>query len=312
MERLALSITLTFLVMLGVVASSQSEIVDRVVAVVNGEAITLSMVEDTMNSIWTDPQNMPGSQQDALQRLINHKLKLQEARRLGVIVSEESLSSELTKVASRFNSPEDVSEALRRQGITQEDMEERLIEKIMVQEMVNRKFRLFLEVTDLEAADFFQQNKDKFLAIESVNLSQIFFRLAPNSGKAQKEIVSGKAEAVLKELKGGASFLKYIGEEGVYVAVDQSIMLLKILPPSIQIDVVAAAIPLLEFGEISDLIETPDGYFIVKLNHREAMRQASFADVKKEIEASLLKQKTEAELVTWLEKQREMADIRIK
>ncbi len=69
-----------FLTLFGLTAPCQSEIVDSVVAVVNGEPITLSMVEDAMNAIWTEPQDTPGSQQAALQKLIDHKLKLQEAK----------------------------------------------------------------------------------------------------------------------------------------------------------------------------------------------------------------------------------------
>ena len=124
------------LTLFGLILPCVSEIVDFVVSVVNDEPVTLSMVEDAMNGIWTEPQDTPRSQQAALQKLIDHKLKLQEARRLGtgVIVSEERLSLEIRKVASRFTSSKEPFEALRQQGISQEYLAEKLVEEIMVQE----------------------------------------------------------------------------------------------------------------------------------------------------------------------------------
>jgi parvulin-like peptidyl-prolyl isomerase len=303
MKQLTLSVILGFWAVFGIAVSGQSEIVDRLVATVNGEAITLSMVEDAMNAIWTDPQQTPRSQQDALQKLIDRKLSLQEARKLGldVIVSEESLSREAAKIVSRFGSPTEFSEALQRRGITREDLEENLIEEIMIQEMVGRKFRLFVEVTDGEASDYFEQHRERYAMPEAVHLNQIFFQLSPGVDQAAKEIVRKNAEATLKELRNGADFSRYADEEEPvdYVTVDQLI------------PVVAAAISRLKAGEISDLIETPVGYFIIKLNDRRPARQATFNEVKEEIRARLLQQKTDDEFKAWLKRQREVADIRM-
>jgi parvulin-like peptidyl-prolyl isomerase len=292
--------------LLGLITPCWSEIVDYIVAVVNGEPVTLSMVEQAMNAIWTDPQNAPRSQQAALQRLIDHKLKLQEARRLGtdviadVIVSEERLSRELAKVFARFPDPKRASDMLNQQGISQEDLEERLIEEIMIQEMVNRKFRLFVEVTDIEASAFFEQNKEQFMLPETVRLEQIFFQLAPDADGAAKDAVKAEVEKVLKKLRGGDDFSEYASADGIvdYVPVEQLV------------PVVAATVARLEVGEISELIETPAGYFIIRLSDRRSARQATFGEVKTEIRELLVQQKTDAELSVWLKEQREAVDIR--
>ena len=278
-----------------------SEIVDYIVAVVNGEAITFSAVEDSMNTIWGDQERAPKTRKDALENLVDRKLELQEARRLGVIVSEERLSHEAAKVASYFASPEKFSEALQRRGIAQRDVEETLIEEVMIQEMVHRKFRLFAEVTDLETSDFFEKHREEFMMPESVHLGQAFFQFAPDADKTAKETARGKAEELLETLKDGADFAEYVTEDGVadYIPVDQ------------MIPVVAAAAAALEVGEISDIIETPIGYFVVKMNDRRPTRQAALHEVGEEIRARLIKQKTDVERKDWLVRQRELADIRV-
>jgi parvulin-like peptidyl-prolyl isomerase len=300
----------------GTVAPSLCDVVDCVMAVVNGEPITLSTVEDAMNAIWTDPQTLPKSRQEALEKLIDHKLKLQEARSLGVIWSEESLSHEVAKVASRFASPKQFSEALLRRGITQEDLEESLIEEIMIREMVSRKFRGFVELTEIEAADFFKRHRDEFMVPETLHFDQIFFQLAgEDDPRSDKERVRKKAEELLNKLRNGADLSEYANEiagassstpkgpvdytivEHRYVAVDQ-----------VSIPVVAAAVSRLKIGEISDLVETSAGYFIIKLNDRRPSRRATFDEVKEH----LIQRKADAELEDWLKRQRKLADIRVK
>lgn len=289
----------------------RSEIVDRVVAAINGEPITLSMVEDAMNAIWIDPQNIPKSQQAALDRLIDHKLKLQEARRwgAGLIVSEEVLSLEVAKITSRFASPEDASMTLLQQGISQSDLEERLIEEIMVGKMIDRKFRLFVEVTDIEASEYFEQHRESFVIPETVLLFEAFFPLPLDADEESKTTVEKEAKKAFRELKIGASFSEYVSDEGMtdYVSVDQQ----KIVSSYERlIPVVAAAVAKLKVGEISDLMETPVGYSIVKLRDRRPERQAFFSDVKDEIKELLLQERTDTELSDWLKEQRKTADIR--
>jgi len=320
MNRIILITTLIFLSLLGTTRSSQCEVVDYIVAVVNREVITLSMVEDSMRAVWVSPEFLPKSQNDAIQGLIDRKLKLQEARRLGIIVSEDELSSEMAMVASRFPSQKEFSEALKQCGITQEDLQASLIEEIMVRNMVKRSFGLFVKESDIEgeALEFFEQNKGKFIIPESVLLSQIFFKLSPDDNdklwkslskgvpgtsplETTKEDVKKKAEEVLDELKNGAEFSKYVNENEKidYIAVDQLI------------PVVAATVSKMKLGEISGIVETPVGYFIIRLDDRSPSRQATFNDVKDEIKARLRQQKINEELDAWLRKQRETADIRI-
>ena len=145
---------------------------------------------------------------------------------------------------------------------------------------------------------------------ETVLLDTASFRLDPNADETVKNTVKKEATEAFGKLKNGASFLEYPSAEGMtgYVSVDQrsNITMFKPLIP-----VVAAAVARLEIGEISHLIETPVGYFIVKLKGRRPERPAVFNDVKAEIKELLLQQKTDDELDTWLKEQQEIADIRV-
>lgn len=307
MRRLVIAVILLSSAIFGVIAPGYPEMVDRLVAVVNGEPITLGMVEDEINVVWSDTQKNPESRREALESLIDHKLKLQEARRLGIMVSEESLSNEVANLAARFASPEEFAKALRQRGITQVDLEEALLKKVMIREMVNRKFLLFVDVTDLDASEYFEQHRDELIIPELVHLDQIFFQLDPNGDEEAKKAVKARAEAALSELKDGVDFSKYTSEKADYIALNYSYLPVDELP----VPVVSAAVSQLNAGS-SELIETPAGYFVIRLNDRRPARQARFDEIKDKIKERLIQQKTEADLKAWLEKQRATADIRIK
>ena len=118
-----------------------------------------------------------------------------------------------------------------------------------------------------------------------------------------------RAKDVLEELKDGADFSRYTSEkEGSdYVAADRGYVSIDRLPDP----AVAAAVSRLQVGE-SDLVTTPAGYSVVRLNGRRPTRQASFHEVKEEIKTSLFRQRVDTEFNAWLIKERELADIRIK
>lgn len=303
MTRTILLTSIVFLALFLVVDHSNSEIVDYLVAVVNGEPITMSMLEDAINAFWIAPENLPKTTKDALEQLIDRKLELQEANKRGIFVTEDELSSELNRISSKFPSKESLYESLKQKGMTSDDLQERLTEEIMIRKMVERKFSQFIRDSDLEgeAADFFEQNKTKFFIPESVQLDQAFFKIDPSSDESAKETVKIKAEEALVEIKKGANFSKYagIGRSG-YVNVNQ-------LSPNELADAISG----MKIGEIKGLVEAPTGYYIIRLNDRRSSRQATFNEVKDQIEAQLRQQKIKADLEAELKKQREAVEIKI-
>jgi len=301
MTRTILYVVFALLAFFGTVDHGNSEIVDYLVAVVNNEPITMSMVEDAMNAFWVEPDSLPKTTKDALDQLIDRKLELQEANKRGIFVTEEELSDEIARLA--FPSKEALLDALKKRGMTLEDLQASLTDDIKIRKMVERKFGQFIRESDLEgeATYYFEQNKPNYVIPESVQFDQAFFKIDPDSDEATKEDVKKKATEALNEIKSNNSFSKYTNDERLgYINVDQ-------LSPA----ELAEAISEMSIGEIRGLIETPVGYYIVRLNDRRAPRQAIFSEVKTQIEAQLRQQKIKAELEAELQKQRETAEIKI-
>ena len=282
---------------------SQSELIDYLVAVVNNEPITMSMLEDAMNAFWINPDERPKSPEQALDYVIDHKIKLQEARKLGIFVNEEELKIEMARINSNFSSNDELTKTLKKRGMSLDDLQTKLSEEIMIRKMVERRFGQFIRESELEgeATAFFEQNKAKFIIPESIQMDQLFFKLEPNSDQSLKQKIKNNAEETLEMLKKDSDFLKYPNSLRTgYISIDQ------IKPIEL-----AGIVANMNVGDISGIIETSEGYYIIKLNDRRAARQATFNEVKDQIQAQIRKQKIKADLEAEIKKKREIAEIKI-
>ncbi len=296
-------LSVVLLVFLVINDHSRSELVDYLVAVVNNEPITKSMLEDAMNAFWIDPDERPKSLEEALNYAIDYKIKLQEARKLGIFVREEELNLEMARIVSTFSSKDELINTLKRQGMNIDDLQTKLTEEIMIKKMIERRFGQFIREFELEgeATTYFEKNKSKFIIPESIQMDQIFFKLEPNFDEFTKQKTKNQAEETLENLKKDSDFSKYPNSIRTgYISLDQ-IGHIKL----------TEAIANMNVGDISDLIEIPEGYYIIKLNDRRPSRQATFIEVKDQIQAQIRRQKIKADLEAELKKKREIAEIKI-
>ncbi|MGB9596550.1 MAG: peptidylprolyl isomerase [Candidatus Poribacteria bacterium] len=303
MTKYLLLLTAILLVFLMINDHSGAELVDYLVAVVNNEPITMSMLEDAMNAFWINPDERPKSLKEALDYTIDYKIKLQEARKLGIFVREEELNDEMAKITSSFSSKDNLIKALRKRGMSLDDLQAKLTEEIMIRKMIERRFGQFIREFELEgeATAYFERNKSKFIIPESIQMDQIFFKIEPNSDESAKQKLINQAEETLEKLKKDSDFLKYPNTIRTgYITLDQ------ISPVEL-----AGAVANMNVGDISNIIETAEGYYIIKLNDRRLSRQATFIEVKDQIQAQIRKQKIQADLEAELKKKREIAEIKI-
>lgn len=131
-------------------ASPESWLVNRIVAAVNNEVITLRILEMECE-IQLIIQATPGSrgplrphnskdfQQRVLEGMINQILILEEAQRIGLAgVDKKELTSRLRDFQQRFPSKDEFSKFLRKWELTKEELKERFKAQIIVSGFIER------------------------------------------------------------------------------------------------------------------------------------------------------------------------------
>jgi len=271
----------------------RGEIIEEVVAAVNGEAITLTELKGEMESMGAS-WGLPQARRKALENLIGRRLLLQEARRYGIFALESEVKAEMDKIVSGFVSEKAFEEELERRGMTREDLKEEVRRRVMIYKLIRRKFENSIPpISDVEAAEYYQRNKDRFIEPERVRIEQV---IIPKGGG--KELALKVADRLRRGEEIG-DLKAILTRSSVYTPLDK-------LPPDI-----AKEAKRLKVGQVSDPLETPAGYLVLKLVDRKPSRRKSFDEVKLEIKLLIRKEKTQRAVTEWINRQKISADIRI-
>jgi parvulin-like peptidyl-prolyl isomerase len=288
------------------VASAYLE--DRIVAVVNSDLIMLSDVkrecEPQLQQIKQQhrgeelAQRVKTAESMALTKLIERTLQLQEAKAKGVDVSDQELSQ--------------AAEQLKLQGSTVDLTDPRqrrsLREQMLLMRVVDREVRGAVMVGESEMKRYYQEHRDRFAVPEEYLLSQILVR--SRSADDVPDALA-KIRKAMDELKRGERFedvaLRY--SEGPNALEGGRLGLVRqgeLLPAIDQ--AIAPLVP----GAVTDIIETVQGFHILRVDEKKPRQYRPFEEVKREIQGLIFEQKAEERFQSWLAGLKNKAYIEIK
>ena len=161
------AVLIVLLLVVQPVRHAAAELIDRIVATVNRDAITLSELNQTVgfnNALGgAAGESVQSVREETLQGIINRHLLLQEAARLKFVdVSGQDVSSEMDQLRNRLGSDRALGELLDRLDMTREQLGHMLAERLTVERFVEKKVSLFVRVSRDEAEDYFNRNPDRF------------------------------------------------------------------------------------------------------------------------------------------------------
>ncbi len=300
------------LAILGIVALpptfAAAHLEDRIIAVVNSDLIMLSDVKREL-----EPEQARISRQhrgeELLQRLkmaeymvltqmIERRLQLQEAKARSVEVSDQEVKQAVEQMKQQGDTI-DMSNPLNAQKVR---------DQLTLQKVVNREVRSGVMVGDSEMKRYYQDHRDRFALSEEYTLSQILIQ--PRSADGIADALA-KARQVMDELKRGEKFedmaLQY--SDGLNASRGGRLGLVRQgeLLPAIE-----RAIAFLVPGGISDIIESTEGFHIIRMEEKKPKQFRPFEEVKFEIQGLVFQQKSEDVFQSWLVDLKNKAYIGIK
>ena len=319
MKRIFLGIGL-FLLLYGPVSSSEA-VVDRIVAVVNQEIITLSEVEKRTGPLLDEIQAEGRLERrekvrevcrGVLERLIEEKLIDQEVKRAGIKVTSKEVENALEEI-KRQNaaSQDDLENALRRDGLTLETFKKEIEKKIQRMRLINWAVKTGSKVGERELRDFYQKNIDRYRRNESYRPSHILFIVPKEATAEEIREIRKKCQKVLEKIKGGEDF----GEMAALYSQDGSAkdrgdlgyFKKGELLPALEREAL-----LLRIGEVSGIIRTDFGFHLIKLLDRKGGDPPPFEEMKERLEGDYLEKEKEKAIQQFLSTLKEKSVIEIK
>ena len=141
-------------VALAVLAGGVSPLLAQSIAcMVNGEPITsLDIEQRTKLNFLTTRKQMP--RQEALDELINEKVKIKEAKRFGVDPSASDMDQAFAGMSQRMRiTPEQLTKSLESQGVRPEALKARLKAEMVWGSLVRGRFKESLQVGEKDVND---------------------------------------------------------------------------------------------------------------------------------------------------------------
>ncbi len=150
---------------LSLAAVGSAELIDRVVAAVNNEVITLSELRQAVafNAALSGKGNGSQLEQETREGLITGRLLLQETYRLKFAeVSEQDIAAEVGRLRQRLGSADAYRTFLAKTGLTEERLGRMLGDRLLIERFVEKKIGLFARVSRDEAQSYFQDHPQEF------------------------------------------------------------------------------------------------------------------------------------------------------
>lgn len=308
MKNTILSFAASFAMLLSYslpITANGSVVVDRVVAVVNNEIITLSDLqrEETLKKVDTKQD-----ERLLLEDMIDRKLQMAAAKGAGLDVTDKELTEAVADIMKRNSlDSKQFEAALAKEGLTLEQYKSELREQMTLSRMFNKYVRSGVAVDEAEVRAYYERNIKSYSLPEEIRVRQIFFRVPENATPSETAPIREKAAAVLARAKKGESFAALAKElsEGETAALGGD---LGFLQRNQAIPEIEEAARTLKQGEIAGPIQCAGGFQIIKLEEIRTPVKP-FEKVKDDITKMLYDLKVENTYRTWLQTLRSDSNI---
>jgi peptidyl-prolyl cis-trans isomerase SurA len=250
------------------------ELLDRIAAIVNDGLVLKSELDAQMDSVTkrlTEQKVELPSQsvlrQQVLDRLILQEIQTQQAKRVGLTISDEQLNSALQEIAARNKIPFDqLPTALAAQGVDYKLYRDSMRKELTLNTLRQRDVIARITVTPHELEQYLARQQSA-AANDEFNVSHILLSLPAAATPQQLTEISQKAQDLVARANKGEDFGQLaIANSNSQTALDGGQLGWRkgSQLPQFILDLVTKMKP----GEISAAVRTPSGFHIVKLNER--------------------------------------------
>lgn len=260
--------------------------VDRIVAVVNSDAITLfelrSRTEQAIAQLRgrnVTPPPREDFERQVLERMIYEKVQLQHAEETQMRIDDRMLEAALGRIAESNNmNATQLRSAVERDGIPWPRFREDIRKEIILSRLRDREVESRVVVTEGEIDNYLANPERKADQREEFNVSHILLRVPEGASPETLMRLKARADAAMEQLAKGEDFARvaasYSDAPDALSGGSLGWRPLDRLP-----QLFADMLPNLKPGQVSEVMRSPAGFHIMKLVEKRGGAGASDARV---------------------------------
>jgi peptidyl-prolyl cis-trans isomerase SurA len=289
--------------------SDAESVVDRIICVVNSDAVTLYELEEAEAYYVYETKQAPSTAEEraalrekALAGIIEKRLQLQQAEREKLVVDDTEMNEQLDEIKKRLGSKSEVEfeQMVKAQGLSVEGVKKRLREQLLVERIKRRKVNLRISVTEEDIDQYLNVNREKLETGLSFEARHILFLPAAGAGEDGWQAARRRAEDLYTRVMGGEEFGELAREFSDDTATAKNGGRLGILKRGELAPDIEKAILRLSPGEHSPPFRSEVGYHLFELESKETLAGERLAQARNQIRDILYKQKYDIRLSEWL------------
>jgi peptidyl-prolyl cis-trans isomerase SurA len=297
-------------------------IIDKIVAIVNGEIITLAELERYYSNLQDGAEASGNagekrakifeSRKEALDRLIEEKLIDQQCKKLSITVSTRDLDMAIENV-KKVNAitDEQLRSALMAEGVSFEDYRQELREQIKRNKLVSRVVRREVIVDEERLKRFYSEHVARFKEPDQIRASHILILIPQDADDLLVEALRHKGDTILERLRRGEDFQQlarvYSDDASGKNGGDLGFFKRGELLPEFE-----RATFGLQPGQVIGLVRTKIGFHIIKVTERKEGSVIPYGDVTEKIRNQYIKEESKRLYEAWLKKVKEESFIEVK
>jgi peptidyl-prolyl cis-trans isomerase C len=267
------------------------------IATVNGEKISKAELEAAIRSVelQNGGRSVPPERRDEIYRgvldnLVSIRVLRQEVTARHMTASDADILAHINQLRKQFPSEAAFRQAMAQQHVSQEKLRDDARMDLLVNRLLESEVNGRLSVKPGDVSAFYEKNPDQFTQSETVRASHIFVIVPPGADANTKAAAKARAEEALKAVRAGKDFAAVARAYSQDGGSAQRGGDLGFVPRGQTAPAFENAAFSLKVGQISDVVESPFGFHVIKVTERRPGRAVPFPEAAARIQQYLEQQ----------------------
>jgi peptidyl-prolyl cis-trans isomerase SurA len=302
------------------------KVLDSVVGVVDGEVITLSDLDEAMplygmgNILETgNPLDkeikLRQARKEVLDILIEERLLQRVAQRFGISVEDAEVDEAIERMQQQANvNKETMVQELADQGLTLKGYRHFLKAQIRKARIIEAAIKPTVAMTEEKIRGYYQNHKNNYLYPE-VRVSQILIKVTTEAGEPTPkdwEQAKAKVETVLQGLRKGTPFEELASRYSDDTTSAPSGGDIGFFKKGEMIPMLEAVVFRMQKGDVSEVIQSSQGFHILKVTDIRAGSIAPFEEIKAQVTENYYREEVMRLYTKWLDDLKNRSNVEVK
>ena len=304
--------------------NTPAKVIDKIVAVVNDEVVTLSELNDgvrvaiaQLQSV-ADPITRDAKRREILRQgldtIVGKKLVIQEASRRNIAVSDRDIDNHIATVRDRQRWTESqLDQYLTAQGLSRARFRSEIKTQMLQERVIGAVLGMKTRISDADLLNYYREQMTKRKSETEVEAAHIIRTVRAGASPAEEAAVRQETQEIAQRARAGEDFTalakKYSQGPGAATGGALGVIRRGTLNRALEDTIFS-----LKMNEIGGPVRTPYGYHVIKAIAIRALPQPSFEASKGRLRQQLRRTRLNAEMQRWVEELKEKAfvDIRLE